>query len=74
MGNGTSSSDADDYFGFRVKEIRKLSPAAKSGLISNSDYVLSANGKTLKNMESTAIAELIRVSKNLYCIHIPESH
>lgn len=63
MGNNKSSQkETEEMVGFRVKEIKKLSPAAKCGLMLSSDYVLSAGGKTLRNMEPAAIAELIKVS------------
>lgn len=61
MGNNNSSTNKSEIVGFRVKEIRKGSPAAKSGLILTSDFVLSANGRTLRTMEPTAIADLFKV-------------
>lgn len=62
MGNRLAASEKEDELvGFRVKEIKRQSPAAKSGLILSSDYVLSANGRTLRLMEPAAIADLVKV-------------
>lgn len=61
MGNKAPAGQNEPMAGFRVKEIRKLSPAAKCGLLLSADYILSANGKSLKTMDPSSIAELIKV-------------
>lgn len=57
---GNSDSIPSNY-GFKVVEILDQSPGAKCGLILNTDYVLTVNGKKLRKMSPETIKELVQV-------------
>ena len=46
--------------GYRVLGVQPLSPAAKGGLVSFFDFIISANGVPLRSLDTTFI-ELIKV-------------
>ena len=57
---GNTESIPPNY-GFQVIEILDRSPGAKSGLILETDFVLTVNGKKLRKMTPETIKALVQV-------------
>lgn len=55
--------------GYRVLGVQPLSPAAKGGLVSFFDFIISANGVPLRSLDTTFI-ELIKVDGLLLFFYV----
>jgi C-terminal processing protease CtpA/Prc len=67
MGNSSGSTvEHSDKVGYRVLGVQPESPAAKGGLVSFFDFIVSANGVPLRSLDTTFI-EIIKVD---YSIHL----
>jgi hypothetical protein len=62
MGTGVSSEEKEKV-GYRVLGVQPSSPASSAGFVSYFDFILSANGVTLRATDSTFV-EIIKASEN----------
>ena len=62
MGNSSSQSEIDSV-GYRVLGVQPNSPASAGGMVSFFDFIIAANGESLRDVDGT-FSELIKKSED----------
>lgn len=61
---GNSNGTVPENFGFKIVEVMGKSPGEKAGLIAETDFILTVNGKKLRKLTPDQIKNLIQSNED----------